>query len=33
MQRHGIMVLPVVDAGDAGIGVIHRHDLMRAEAV
>jgi arabinose-5-phosphate isomerase len=33
MQRHGIIVLPVVDAGGAIVGVVHLHDLMRAGAV
>jgi arabinose-5-phosphate isomerase len=33
MQRHGIIVLPVVDAGGAVVGVVHLHDLMRAGAV
>jgi arabinose-5-phosphate isomerase len=33
MQRHGIMVLPVVDHGGAIVGVVHLHDLMRAGAV
>jgi arabinose-5-phosphate isomerase len=33
MQRHGVIVLPVVDDGDAIVGVVHLHDLMRAGAV
>jgi arabinose-5-phosphate isomerase len=32
MQRHGVIVLPVVDNG-AIVGVVHLHDLMRAGAV
>jgi arabinose-5-phosphate isomerase len=32
MQRHGVIVLPVVDNG-AVVGVVHLHDLMRAGAV
>lgn len=32
MERHGIMVLPVLDGG-AVVGVVHLHDLMRAGAV
>jgi arabinose-5-phosphate isomerase len=31
MQRHGIMAMPVVEAG-AVVGVVHLHDLMRAGA-
>ncbi len=33
MEQHGIMALPVVDAGGALVGVVHLHDLMRAGAV
>lgn len=33
MERHGIIVLPVVDEGGAIVGVVHLHDLMRAGAV
>jgi arabinose-5-phosphate isomerase len=34
MQRHGIIVLPVVEnGGGAIVGVVHLHDLMRAGAV
>jgi arabinose-5-phosphate isomerase len=33
MQRHGIIVLPVVDEAGAVVGVVHLHDLMRAGAV
>ena len=33
MERHGIIVLPVVDDGGAIVGVVHLHDLMRAGAV
>ena len=30
METHGIMSMPVVDAQDRMVGVIHLHDLMRA---
>jgi len=30
METHGIMAMPVVDADDKLVGVIHLHDLMRA---
>lgn len=30
MEQHGIMSMPVLDDGDALVGVIHLHDLMRA---
>jgi arabinose-5-phosphate isomerase len=33
MQRHGIIVMPVIDAEGAIVGVVHLHDLMRAGAV
>ncbi|MEP6574371.1 MAG: KpsF/GutQ family sugar-phosphate isomerase [Gemmatimonadota bacterium] len=33
MERHGIMALPVVEAGGRVVGVVHLHDLMRAGAV
>ncbi len=33
MQRHGIIVLPVVDQAGQIVGVVHLHDLMRAGAV
>lgn len=33
MERHGVIVLPVVDDGGAIVGVVHLHDLMRAGAV
>lgn len=33
MERHGIMAMPVLDAGGRLAGVIHLHDLMRAGAV
>ncbi len=33
MERSGIMVLPVLDADGALVGVVHLHDLMRAGAV
>jgi arabinose-5-phosphate isomerase len=33
MERHGVIVLPVVADGSAIEGVVHLHDLMRAGAV
>jgi arabinose-5-phosphate isomerase len=33
MERHGVIVLPVVDGAGAILGVVHLHDLMRAGAV
>jgi arabinose-5-phosphate isomerase len=33
MENHGIMALPVVDAGQRLTGMIHLHDLLRANAV
>jgi arabinose-5-phosphate isomerase len=33
MERHGIMVLPVLDHDDRLVGAVHLHDLMRAGAV
>jgi arabinose-5-phosphate isomerase len=30
MEQHGIMAMPVIGDGDACVGVIHLHDLMRA---
>jgi arabinose-5-phosphate isomerase len=33
MERHGIIVLPVVDELGSIVGVVHLHDLMRAGAV
>jgi arabinose-5-phosphate isomerase len=33
MQKHKIIVLPVVDDAGAIVGVVHLHDLMRAGAV
>lgn len=33
MERHGIMALPVRDAGDRLSGMVHLHDLMRARVV
>jgi len=33
MERHGIIVLPVLDERGAIVGVVHLHDLMRAGAV
>jgi arabinose-5-phosphate isomerase len=33
METHGIMAMPVLDAHDVLVGVVHLHDLMRAGAV
>lgn len=33
MEEYGIMALPVVDAEDRLVGIVHLHDLMRAGAV
>lgn len=33
MERHGVIVLPVVDGEGTVVGVVHLHDLMRAGAV
>jgi arabinose-5-phosphate isomerase len=33
METHGIMALPVVDAAHRLVGVVHLHDLMRAQVV
>jgi arabinose-5-phosphate isomerase len=33
MERHGIMVLPVLDGSGRLAGVVHLHDLLRAGAV
>jgi arabinose-5-phosphate isomerase len=33
MEQFGVMALPVLDAEQALVGVIHLHDLMRAGAV
>lgn len=33
MEKHGIMALPVVDPDDRLVGVVHLHDLMRANVV
>jgi arabinose-5-phosphate isomerase len=33
MERHGVMALPVVDADQRVVGMVHLHDLMRAGAV
>jgi arabinose-5-phosphate isomerase len=33
MERHGVIVLPVVDQTGAILGAVHLHDLMRAGAV
>lgn len=30
METHGIMAMPVLDASDRVVGVVHLHDLMRA---
>ncbi len=33
MERHGVIVLPVVEGDGRVVGVVHLHDLMRAGAV
>lgn len=33
MQQHGIMAMPVLDAHDRMVGIVHLHDLMRAGVV
>lgn len=33
MEKHGIMALPVVDEAGRLVGVVHLHDLMRANVV
>ena len=33
MQKHGVIALPVLDAAEHVVGVVHLHDLMRAGAV
>jgi arabinose-5-phosphate isomerase len=33
MERHGVIVLPVISDGGKIEGVVHLHDLMRAGAV
>lgn len=33
MERHGVIVLPVLNGDGAIVGVVHLHDLMRAGAV
>jgi arabinose-5-phosphate isomerase len=33
METHGIMALPVVDGGGCLTGIVHLHDLLRANAV
>jgi arabinose-5-phosphate isomerase len=33
METHGIMAMPVIDAEEQLVGVVHLHDLMRAGAV
>ena len=33
MEHHGIMALPVVDQDERLIGIVHLHDLLRANAV
>jgi arabinose-5-phosphate isomerase len=30
MEKHGIMAMPVLDASDVLVGVVHLHDLLRA---
>ena len=32
METHGIMAMPVLDAQQHLVGVVHLHDLMRAGA-
>jgi arabinose-5-phosphate isomerase len=33
METHGIIAMPVLDANDGVVGVVHLHDLMRAGVV
>jgi arabinose-5-phosphate isomerase len=33
METHGVMALPVVDAGGHVLGMVHLHDLLRASVV
>jgi arabinose-5-phosphate isomerase len=33
MERHGVIVLPVISEAGTIEGVVHLHDLMRAGAV
>lgn len=33
METHGVMALPVVDADRRVVGIVHLHDLLRANAV
>jgi arabinose-5-phosphate isomerase len=33
MEQHGIMALPVIDSAERLVGVVHLHDLMRANVV
>ena len=33
MEKHGIMAIPVVDADHRLVGIVHLHDLLRANAV
>ena len=33
MEQHGIMAMPVLNASDELVGVVHLHDLMRARVV
>jgi arabinose-5-phosphate isomerase len=33
MEKHGIMAMPVVDGENRLIGIVHLHDLLRANAV
>ena len=32
MEQHGIMAMPVIDDAERVVGVVHLHDLMRADA-
>jgi CBS-domain-containing membrane protein len=33
MERHGIMAMPVLDAEQRMVGMVHLHDLLRARVV
>lgn len=33
MEKHGVMALPVLDPERRVIGIVHLHDLLRANAV
>lgn len=33
MEKHGVMALPVLDAEGRVVGIVHLHDLLRANAV